>query len=89
MVRIKLERCGGTMSNPPTPNPVNRKALSRASIVGAVLGVVGIILFVVLWVVFGQLGMTQIPRILLSLCVPPAILALLIGAYALYSRPRL
>ena len=78
------------MSNSPTPtNPDNRKALSRASVAGAILGVVGIGLFLVLWFVFGKLGLTQTPRILLSLCVPPALLAVLMGAYVLIARPRL
>lgn len=76
-------------NTPNTPNPVNRRALSRASIFGAVLGVLGIILFVVFWLVFGQLGLTQFARLFLSLCLPPAIIAALVGGYVLIARPRL
>ena len=77
------------MSN--TPNPVNPQALKRASIAGAALGVFGIIAFVVLWVVLGQAGAEQIPRLFLSLCVPPALIGLMVLGYVFYtrSRPRL
>ena len=71
-----------------TPNPVNRKALSRASIAGAILGVVGIILFVILWIVLGQFGLSQPPRLILSLCLPPAILAVLFAAYFVLLNAR-
>ncbi|MBL8163791.1 MAG: hypothetical protein JNJ61_17525 [Anaerolineae bacterium] len=73
------------MSN--TPNPLNKQSLSRASIVGIGLAVLGIALFLVLWIVFGQSGMETLPRLIVSLCVPPAIIAALIGAYVLFVRP--
>jgi len=73
----------------PTPSPVNRNALSRASLVGAILGTLSIILFVVLWIVLGKIGAAQMPRLFLSLCIPPVIVASLFGAYVLYSRSRL
>lgn len=76
-------------NTPNTPNPVNRRALSRASIFGAILGVAAIILFVVFWVVLGQLGVTQFARLFLALCVPPAIIAAIVGGYVLIARPRL
>lgn len=62
-------------SNPPPPNPVNKQSLVSASKAGGVLSVVGIILFVVFWLIFGQLGVEHIQRLLLSLCIPPAIIA--------------
>ncbi len=71
------------------PNPVNRKALSRASIAGGILAVAGIILFVVVWIVLGQAGMTQLTRLFISLCLPPALIALVMGIYMLVARPRL
>ena len=73
------------MSN--SPNPIHR-ALSRASIIGAVLGIAAIILFVILWVVLSGTSLSLIARILLSLCIPPALLAALMGAYLLVIRPR-
>jgi len=77
------------MSN--QPNPVNPDALKRASKFGASLGVFAIILFVVLWVLLGKAGAEQIPRLFLSLCVPPAIIGLIVLGYLFYgrSRPRL
>ncbi|MCZ2099622.1 MAG: hypothetical protein LC121_25825 [Anaerolineae bacterium] len=74
---------------PNPPNPVNRRALSRASIFGAILGVAAIILFVVFWVVFGNLGVTQFARLFLALCLPPGIIAAIVGGYVLIARPRL
>ncbi|MEO8393562.1 MAG: hypothetical protein ABI700_11285 [Chloroflexota bacterium] len=77
------------MSN--SPNPVNPDALKRASIAGAALGVFGIVAFVILWVLLGQAGAEQIPRLFLSLCVPPALIGLIVLGYVFYtrSRPRL
>jgi len=79
------------MSNPPpTPvNPVNRTNLTRAMIAGGVLGVIAIILFVVLWVVLGNMGLASFARLFLSLCLPPAIIAALLVVYIRVARPRL
>jgi hypothetical protein len=75
-------------SNPPPPNPVNKQALSRASVAGVVLSIVAIVLFVVFWLVLGQVGLEHIPRLLLSLCVPPAIIGVIAVVYfrRLYKR---
>jgi len=62
--------------------------LSRAGIIGFLLSVFGIILFIVLWIVFGQSGMETFPRLVLSLCLPPAAIALLMGIYILVGRPK-
>jgi len=78
-------------SSPTPPNPVNPEALKRASAFGAFLGVFGIIAFVVLWVILGNLGAEQIPRLFLSLCIPPALIGAIVLGYLFYarSRPRL
>jgi lipopolysaccharide export LptBFGC system permease protein LptF len=68
-------------SNPPPPSPVNKQALSRASVAGVVLSIVAILLFVVFWLIFGQIGLEHIPRLLLSLCVPPAIIGVIAVFY--------
>jgi lipopolysaccharide export LptBFGC system permease protein LptF len=77
------------MSN--APNPINPQALRRATIAGAVLGVFGIVSFIVIWVLLGQAGAEQIPRLFLSLCIPPALIGVIMLAYIFYmrSRPRL
>ncbi|MFN8373234.1 MAG: hypothetical protein U0694_10215 [Anaerolineae bacterium] len=56
--------------------------------VGFLLSVFGIILFIVLWIVFGQSGMEAFPRLVLSLCLPPAAIALVMGIYILVVRPK-
>ena len=61
----------------------------EGALVGAILGTLSIILFVVLWIVLGKIGAAQMLRLFLSLCVPPAIVAALFGAYILYARSRL
>lgn len=73
------------MSN--NPNPI-RTGLSRGSIIGLVLAVLAIILFVVLWLVLGSLNVSQFPRLMASLCLPPAAIAALIGIYMLFGRSR-
>lgn len=69
-------------------SPLNRSSLSKASAAGVILAVVGIILFIVLWVVLGQLGATTVARLLISLCLPPAVIAGIIGVYVLVVRAR-
>lgn len=70
-----------------TPNPLNKQSLSRASVVGVGLAGLGIALFLILWFVLGQSGMETLPRLIVALCVPPAVIATLIGAYVLFIRP--
>lgn len=74
------------MTNP--PSPVNRRNLTRASIVGVILAVLAIVLFIVLWLVLGSFNLDTMPRLFASLCIPPAVLAALIGTYILIRRPR-
>ncbi len=71
-----------------TPNPLNNGRLTRAAIAGVGLAALGIVLFVALWVLLGNAGMAQFPRLMVSLCVPPAIIALIIGVYFLLFQVR-
>lgn len=71
-----------------TPNPMNRSTLSRAAIVGVVLAIGGILLFLGLWVVLGQMGTSAAPRLFVSLCIPPAVIGVIIGVYVLVFRSR-
>jgi hypothetical protein len=68
--------------------PVIRQSLSKASVIGAVMAMGGIVLFVVLYGVLGNMGIQASMRILIALCIPPAIMALLIGGYFLLFRPK-
>jgi len=69
-------------------SPFNRQNLTQASKLGTGLAVGGIVLFVVLWLVLGSVGVDHIPRLLVSLCLPPALMAGAIGGYMLLARPR-
>jgi len=69
-------------------SPLNKENVSKASTLGIGLGVGAIVLFVVLWVTLGSLGVEQIPRLLISLCLPPALIAGALGGYMLLIRPR-
>jgi hypothetical protein len=62
--------------------------LSKASTLGVTLVIAGVVLFVVIWSLLDSAGLEQIPRLLISLCLPPAIVAGLIGGYMLLARPR-
>jgi hypothetical protein len=66
--------------------PFDPKTLRRFLVAGAVLAVGGIILFVLLWLALGGAGVAQFPRLVLSMCIPPAIIALLLGGYFLFNR---
>ncbi len=68
------------------PGPMNRKGLTRATIAGTVLAVTGIALFAVLWIALGHAGVAVFPRLITSMCVPPLVIALIVGGYALISR---
>jgi hypothetical protein len=67
---------------------LDRKVLSRAGAAGAILGIVGIGLFVLLWVVLGSAGVDTFMRLVIAVCVPPAVLALVMGIYFLVTRSR-
>ena len=73
------------MSN--TPNPIDSQNLPRIAIIGAVLAVLGVVLFIVIWVMMGNAGVEQLPRLVVSICLPPAIIAAILGAYVLM-RPN-
>ncbi|MDZ4670202.1 MAG: hypothetical protein SH821_04985 [Phototrophicales bacterium] len=75
------------MSDTPPPNPIDKKSISRIGLTGAVIGAVAIGLFILLWVILGNMGMSDFPRIIASVCVPPTLLSLLFGIYFLTSRP--
>lgn len=73
------------MSN--SPSPIDKQNLPRIAIVGAVLAVLGIVLFIVIWVIMGNAGVQQLPRLVVSVCLPPAIIAAILGVYILV-RPN-
>lgn len=74
------------MSN--SPNPFDRSTLTRMIGAGAALAVLAILLFAGLWLALGSGGMEQLPRLILSLCLPPVAIAVILGIYLLVRRPR-
>lgn len=67
-----------------SPAPMDSKRIMRASVFGVGLAVFGIIAFVVLWL--GLSGLENAPRLFASLCVPPLLIAVIVGVYTLVSR---
>jgi hypothetical protein len=53
----------------------------RAAGIGVGLAVLGIVLFLVIY--FGLGSIDALPRLLVAMCVPPLIIGVLIGGYAL------
>ncbi len=58
----------------------------RALIAGAFLAVLGVVIFVLLWAALGSAGVANAPRLFISMCVPPAVIGLVVGLYALFGR---
>lgn len=71
----------------PNPNPFDLRAVSRGSLVGLALAVMGIGLFLALWFLLGSAGIADLPRLVVAICAPPAVLTLIVAVYALRARP--
>jgi len=70
-----------------SPNPLDKQTISRMGIAGAALGILAIALFAGLWFGLGTTSLDVFPRLVISICVPPAIMAALLGGYILVKRP--
>jgi len=62
-----------------SPGPIDPQRLWRAQIYVAILSILGIIIFGGAWVVLGDLGVSPFPRLFASMCIPPAIISLIVG----------
>lgn len=67
---------------------LDRKLLSRAGLMGLGLAAGGIGLFILLWVVLGNAGIDTFARLMIAICVPPALIALAVGVYFLVTRAK-
>jgi hypothetical protein len=65
--------------------PVGKPNLSKPLIAGLVLAVVGIVLFLGIYLALADTE--PIIRLFVALCLPPAVIAAVIGAYLLIARP--
>ncbi|MCC6612636.1 MAG: hypothetical protein IT320_04100 [Anaerolineae bacterium] len=68
--------------------PEMKRGLLRAQIAVAVLAVLAVGGFIGLWNVLGGAGFEDFPRLILSMCLPPAFIAILVGIYVLVFRSR-
>ncbi|MCB9452639.1 MAG: hypothetical protein H6672_14470 [Anaerolineaceae bacterium] len=66
-----------------SPKPLNSRNLSRATLIATGMGIVGIILFVLLWVLLSQTNLDAIARLMIAFCIPPALMAGGVGVYML------
>lgn len=67
---------------------LDRKLITRAGLMGLVLAAGGIGLFILLWVVMGNAGLDTFARLIIAICVPPALIALAVGVYFLVTRAK-
>ncbi len=71
-----------------SPDPLNKKTLTRASMAGVGLAIFGIVLFGILWVALAQTGLQPLARLIAALCIPPAVIAAILGVYVLTRKPN-
>jgi hypothetical protein len=68
--------------------PFNGNNLPRIVIAGVALAVFGVIAFILIWGLMGSAGVANLPRLLVSMCIPPALIAAILGVYILVSRSK-
>lgn len=64
-------------------NPQN---LTQALVIGGILAILGVGAFLALFVVMGNAGVENSQRLLIALCLPPVIIGIIMGLYALLFR---
>lgn len=62
---------------------MDSKPLINASIVGGLLAVLGIGLFLLLYVGLGAADIQGAPRLFGALCTPPVVIGLIVGIYSM------
>lgn len=73
------------MSQPSSPTP---PSMRTPLVVGMGIAIAGIVLFLIIYGLMSSAGVQAVPRLFVSLCVPPALIAVSVGAYILIVRPR-
>jgi hypothetical protein len=66
---------------------VDKRLISQVSIAGFVLSLIGLGMFALLWIVLGNANVDTFMRLFISICVPPMVMAAVVGAYILIARP--
>lgn len=62
------------------------KSLINASIVGGLLAVLGVGLFILIYVGLGAADVQGAPRLFGALCTPPVVIGLIVGVYSMTRR---
>jgi hypothetical protein len=75
------------MGNKPDAFTTNRVLKFLAA--GFALALFGVGVFVGMWALLGEAGMADFPRLIMSFCLPPALIAVIIGAFMLLTHRRL
>ena len=65
------------------PTPSGGRQILNSQLYVLLLTIAAIGLFAAIWVILGELGASGATRLFASLCLPPGIIALLIGLYVL------
>lgn len=69
-----------------SPEPSGGQQLMRIQAYVVILAVIAVILFGSCWFVLGELGIDSAPRLLASFCLPPGIIALILGIFLVIRR---
>ncbi|GAB4315199.1 MAG: hypothetical protein Kow00117_07240 [Phototrophicales bacterium] len=67
-------------------DPISRKALTRAAVAGVILAGIGIVLFIGIWILLDDID--ALPRLFVALCIPPGVIAIILGVFFLIVRPK-
>ena len=65
---------------------MDSKPLINASLVGGLLAILGIGLFLLLYIGLGAANVQGAPRLFGALCTPPAVIGLVVGIYSMTRR---
>ena len=71
----------GAMIMTQPSSPINKSSMTKASVIGSVMAVGGIILFVILYTALRNSGADPVQRVVVALCIPPILMGVLVGGY--------
>lgn len=71
-----------------SPEPINGSTLTRMGLAGAIIGIVLIGSFALLWMVLGAAEVDVFPRLVVAVCAPPGITAALVGTWLIFRQNR-
>ncbi len=69
-----------------SPNPTSNRPYYRAGIIGALVGILAIILFLFLWLLLSDVE--TLPRLVIAVCVPPGVMTVIIGGYIMNTQAK-